>query len=53
MTATAVFAAQQSSDEFHEAVKAARTEFAALRETGAVDAAMCAAETALLAKDPF
>lgn len=38
MTATSVFAAQQSSEEFQQAVKAARA---------------CAAETALLAKDPF
>lgn len=53
MTATAVFAAQQSSDEFQQAVKTARTELAAMRETATVDTAMCAAETALLAKDPF
>ena len=52
MTATSVFAAQQSSDEFQQAVKAARTEFAALRETDRVETAMCA-ETELLAKDPF
>lgn len=52
MTATAVFAAQQGSEEFQQAIKAARAEFAGMR-TGTVDTAACAAETALLAKDPF
>jgi acid phosphatase (class A) len=53
MTATAVFAAQQGSEEFQQAIKAARAEFADMRTANAVDAAACAAETALLAKDPF
>ena len=53
MTATTVFAAQQSSGEFLDAVRAARAEFTAVRRTGTIDQAACAAETALLAKDPF
>jgi acid phosphatase (class A) len=53
MTATAVFAAQQSSDEFQADLKAAKAELARLRQTGSVDAATCSAEAALVAKDPF
>lgn len=53
MTASIVFAAQHGSDEFVEAVKAARAEFASLSQTSPVEPGMCASETALLAKDPF
>jgi hypothetical protein len=53
MTATAVFAAQQGSDEFHQSVKAAQAEFSALSGAGSVDPALCAAEAALIAKDPY
>ena len=53
MTATAVFAAQQGSDEFRQAVTAARAELSALRGAGSVDPAVCAAEAALIAKDPY
>jgi len=53
MTATAVFAAQQGSDEFHQAVKAAQAEFRALGGAGSVDPAVCGAEAALIAKDPY
>jgi acid phosphatase (class A) len=53
MTATAVFAAQHGSEEFLTAVNAAKTEFAAVRQNASIDSATCAAETALLAKDPF
>jgi acid phosphatase (class A) len=53
MTATSVFVAQQGADDFQLAVKAAKAEFAAIHDAGSVDPAACAAEAALLAKDPF
>jgi acid phosphatase (class A) len=53
MTATSVFAAQQGSDDFQQTVKAAKAEFAAIHDAASVDPAVCAAETALLARDPF
>jgi acid phosphatase (class A) len=52
MTATAVFTAQLSSDEFQAAVKAAKAELATVRDAGSVDPAMCAREAALL-EDPY
>jgi hypothetical protein len=48
-----VFVAQQGADDFQLAVKAAKAEFAAIHDAGSVDPAACAAEAAVLAKDPF
>jgi acid phosphatase (class A) len=53
VTASAVFAAQQSSDAFQAALRAAKEQFAIVRKRGSVDPVACAAETAILAKDPF
>lgn len=53
VTASAVFAAQQSAADFQSALTAARAEFAGMKQNAAPDTATCAAETALLEKDPF
>jgi acid phosphatase (class A) len=53
MTAGIVFAAQDASADFQAAITAAKPELSALRAHGAADAGMCAAEAAVLAKDPY
>ena len=53
MTASIIFAAQDASADFQSAISAAKPQLSALREHGTVDAGLCAAETAVLAKDPY
>lgn len=53
LTASSVFAVQQTSAAFRADADAARAELRALRGTGTVDAGMCTRETELLAADPF
>jgi len=52
MTASAVFAMQESSAEFHKELESARTELAALKETLKEKPGWCEAERAL-SKDPY
>jgi acid phosphatase (class A) len=53
MTATAVFAMQESSAEFHRDLEAARTEVAALRAGATQKPAGCEAEAKTLSKSPY
>jgi len=53
MTATSVFAMEDSSAEFHKDVGAARTELTALRAHAESKPAGCAAEAETLSKNPY
>lgn len=53
MTATSVFAMQQSSPEFHRDLEAARSELAGLRAGSKSKPAACEAEAETLSKNPY
>jgi acid phosphatase (class A) len=53
MTATAVFAMQMSSPEFHKDLDAARTEFASLQATAKTKPEACEAEYRTLSNNPY